>query len=230
MTLLHRAYNVCSTPSAFQNELTFLKIFFGKNGFPKYLIENFFERFLSKKLDFCLTETTVAKKSVYCSLPYFGHKSVLFSIALKNTIREHFNHIEPTIVLKNSFTTGSLFKYKELLPACSRSSLVYEFSCPQQCGSVYVGSTIRTLKTRIYEHKGISVRTQRPLAKPGQSAVRSHCEQCGGGGAVLSDDFRILSYSQNYNQLRILESLYIYKLKPNLNETFSAFPLKIVTR
>ena len=228
MTLLHRAYNVCSTPLAFKKELSFLKTYFYNNGFPTRLVESMYERFLGNKLDFHLIETTVPRKQMYFSLPYFGHQSVLFSMSLTNLIKEHFPHIEPRMSLNNNFSIGSFFKIKEALPQTLRSSLVYKFSCPQLCGSVYIGSTIRTLKTRIFEHKGVSVRTDRPLAKPSQSSVRSHCEQCSGGSVVSSNSFEILSYCHDINELRILESLFIFKLKPCLNETNSAFPLKIV--
>ena len=155
---------------------------------------------------------------------------VLFSIAISKFIKENFCHIEPKIVLTNNFSIGSFFKVKEALPLCLRSSLVYKFSCPQQCGSVYVGSTIRTLKTRIYEHKGFSIRTGRALAKPSQSSIRSHSGQCTGDCAVPASSFEVLSYGKNVNEIRIIESLYIHKLKPNLNETMSAFPLKIVNK
>ena len=215
-------------PLAFKKELSFLKTYFYNNGFPTRLVESMYERFLGNKLDFHLIETTVPRKQMYFSLPYFGHQSVLFSMSLTNLIKEHFPHIEPRMSLNNNFSIGSFFKIKEALPQTLRSSLVYKFSCPQLCGSVYIGSTIRTLKTRIFEHKGVSVRTDRPLAKPSQSSVRSHCEQCSGGSVVSSNSFEILSYCHGTNELRILESLFIFKLKPCLNETNSAFPLKIV--
>ena len=45
---------------------------------------------------------------------------------------------------------------------------------------------------------------------------------------VRSEDFTILDSSNNPVSLRILESLYIYKMKPKLNETNSDFPLNMV--
>ena len=109
-----------------------------------------------------------------------------------------------------------------------QSLVIYQYSCPQQCGSAYVGSTIRMLQTRVMEHKGLSIRTGRPLAHPPQSAVRQHSEQCCGGGPIPKDNFSILDSVNNSVDLRILESLYIFKSKPVLNETSSAFPLKII--
>ena len=109
---------------------------------------------------------------------------------------------------------------------CSRSSVVYKFNC-SLCGTTYVGSTSRTLCLRTAEHKGISCRTGRPLTAPPHSAIRLHCEQAH-DVPVKAENFSILDSTQNTVSLRILESLYIQKLKPELNDTNSAFPLNIV--
>ena len=47
---------------------------------------------------------------------------------------------------------------------------------------------------------------------------------------ITINNFEILASANSLVHLRILESLYIYNLKPDLNENFSAFPLKIVNR
>ena len=93
---------------------------------------------------------------------------------------------------------------------------------------MYVGSTSRTLKVRASEHRGISSRTGMPLTKPPQSSIRDHCEQC--SGDVLFSDFSIISSHSGWLDLRISESLFIHKIKPDLNDMQSAFPLKIVNR
>ena len=80
-------------------------------------------------------------------------------------------HLDPKIILLNSHKISNIFMYKDTIPTMLRSSVVYNYSCPQNCGSAYVGSTVRTLQTRIMEHKGISCRTERPLAQPPQSAI-----------------------------------------------------------
>ena len=228
-TLLHRAFNVCSTSFSFQREVSFLKDFFHNNGFPLKLIENQVENFLSKKLDFHQLTLTVPKKPLYLVFPYFGHKSVLFVKALSNLISENFPHIDPKLILVNNSKIGTFFKIKDALPKSLQSSLVYRFRCPQgNCGSAYVGSTVRTLVTRVMEHRGVSIFTGLPLnpCSLKQSSVRSHSDSC--GNLVSLDDFEVLGHQKHDVDLRILESLYILKTKPNLNEMNSAFPLKLV--
>ena len=105
------------------------------------------------------------------------------------------------------------------------SSLVYKFSCVQ-CTSEYVGMTTRTLGNRVDEHKGVSFRTGVRLTTPTHSAVREHSESCGAAVDIYS--FRVLSTSSYELDLRILESLFIFKTKPDLNNQLSSYPLSIV--
>ena len=74
----------------------------------------------------------------------------------------------------------------------------------------------------------MSCRTGRPLTSPLQSAVRAHSNKCGGVGSVVLDNFQVVGTRECQVDLRILESLHIYKDKPNLNNSDSAFPLKIL--
>ena len=166
-----------------------LKRYFRENGYARKLVEDIYERFLSKKLDFKPILTTVSKKPMYFSLPYFGHQSVLFNLALSNLIQEYFYHLDLKLVLVNKFRIGNFFNVKDALPMGRKSSVIYQFCCPHVCGSTYVGSTIRTLGTRIFEHRGVSARTGRPLGKPLQSSVREHCESCADVGVVRLENF-----------------------------------------
>jgi hypothetical protein len=114
-----------------------------------------------------------------------------------------------------------------MLPVHMRSSLVYQFRCAQ-CASAYVGMTSRNLYSRIAEHKGRSCRTGQLLSRPPHSAVRTHAEQC--DVPVSDSDFRVLASTSGTSDLRILESLYIFKLRPSLNSAVSSYPLEIVNR
>ena len=108
-----------------------------------------------------------------------------------------------------------------------RGSLVYKFSCVQ-CTSMYVGSTSRTLISRAAEHAGRSPRTNKPIVNPSQSSIRCHGNNnC--SPDVSLDTFEILDSVSNSQDLRILESIYIYRLRPNLNENSSSYPLNILT-
>ena len=106
-----------------------------------------------------------------------------------------------------------------------RSSVIYKYIFPL-CGSVYVGSSTGTLNTRAYEHAGKSVRTERPLAPPPFSDIREHSMSCNNSGKL--DDFNILDYCYHSSDIRILDSLYISKLRSSLNNSLSSHPFCIV--
>jgi hypothetical protein len=109
-----------------------------------------------------------------------------------------------------------------------RSSLVYKFSCAR-CASAYVGMATRNLYTRVAEHRSRSyIRFGQLLSYPPHLAVRTHAEQC---NVTLSDtDFKVLVYSSGASDLRILESLYIFKEKLSLNAAYNSYTLEIVNR
>jgi hypothetical protein len=130
------------------------------------------------------------------------------------------------IVLVNSLSIGSLFKFKDDLPNGMLSSVVYKHSCVQCGTSEYVGSTSRNLRIHTAEHAGRSHRTNNLLSVPSHSAIRTHAEKC--DTPVRLSDFKVLGRANHPMELRILESLFIFQLKPNLNDMQSAYPLQIV--
>ena len=87
-------------------------------------------------------------------------------------------------------------------------------------------STIRTLYTRVSEHKGLSDRTGKPVAKPKHSSIRDHVMTC--GSDIPIDNFKIVANNNKEIDLRIIESIFIHKDKPMLNDTNSSFPLKLL--
>ena len=106
-----------------------------------------------------------------------------------------------------------MFNHKDkiITPMCS--SVIYLYTC-LGCNSQYVGSTIRQLQCRISEHKGLSVRTKLPLSSPNYSSIREHSQNTNHN--ITDNQFKILT-ATNKIDIRILESLYIHKMKPKLN-------------
>jgi hypothetical protein len=224
-TLLSRAYKICSNYPSLHNEFTFLKSFFHNNGFPYPVIESCVRNFLIGKFSLTPVPATVNKQKYFISLPFFGAQSIKLKSELESLLSTFFVHIDFNIIMVNKFTVGSMFRFKDRLPDCMRSNVVYKFSCAQ-CASEYVGSTTRTLRTRVAEHAGRSFRTGTLLTHPPHSSVRSHAESC--DVPVRDAHFSVLATTSNNLDLRIFESLLICKLKPKLNDMQSAFPLKIV--
>ena len=223
-SLLHRGFKISSTYFLMHKEFEFLKVFFFNNGYPIFLINRIIRKFLDEKFsDFEKPESNT--EIIYSILPYFGPQSLKLKKELLAVFRKYIPNYEIKLIFINRYTIGSFFNYKDKIPTCLRSSLVYEYSCAQ-CASRYVGSTCRNLYQRVAEHVGVSYRTNHPLSNPSQSAIRKHTEKC--GNSIELENFKILSNSQNLLDLRILESLHIFRLKPALNNMDSAFSLSLV--
>ena len=127
----------------------------------------------------------------------------------------------------NPFTIGSFFRFKDALPKGLCSSVVYKFGCEAQgSSSEYIGLTTRRLSIRVAEHRGVSARTGKLSGSPLFSAIRNHSDHC--ICDININSFKILGSDNSIFGLKILESLFIYKNKPNLNNSDSSTPLFLV--
>ena len=205
-------------------EFDFLRIFFLSNGFPLGLINSAIKKILSNKYN-PVSISPIEIRKIYFPILYFGQQSEKLKTKFLFLLSKYFKNLDFNIVLVNSFKVGSFFSYKDRLPKAMCASLVYNFCCAR-CASEYVGSTIRTLHTRVDEHDGRSFRTSSILSVPPHSMVRTHSESC--GFPVTLDDFCIIGSTSSAIDLHILESMHIFKLKPILNDSQSSYPLSIV--
>ena len=137
----------------------------------------------------------------------------------------YFNNQSIKFILSNKNTIGTYFPYKDRLPIGMRSSIIYQYCCAN-CSHHYIGSSIRNLYMRISEHQGKSYRTGRELQTI-NSSIFDH--KFSWDSQIKTDNFKILDHSPSEFRLRILESLYIHKERPQLNDMQSATPL-LITR
>ena len=223
---LYRAYNISSTFKLFDREVCFIRNFFKENGFPKWVIERAISKFLNKQFTRSPCMYNVKKLEKYFVLPFFGKQSIKLRTEMESVLKKFYPFLCPRIVLRNSFSIGSLFRFKDLVPKASRSAVIYKFSCPS-CGGTYIGSTYVRLFSRVCQHQGRSDRTGRALASPVASSVRDHSMECDTPFSI--NDFQIIDRERGKFSLRILESLYIFKTKPSINDRSSAFKLNIIT-
>ena len=88
-------------------------------------------------------------------------------------------------------------------------------------------TSVKQLKVRISQHKGRSFRTNSLLSCPENSKILDH--SLNSGHPIIDNNFKILDSCKNNDLLRILESLWIHKLKPSLNDRSSSAELSIIT-
>ena len=221
-TLINRCFSICSTWHLFHEEIKKLTSFFTNNGYPLTTFNNILKEFLDKKVKTSPKLISVPKDIKYVSLPFYGHCSYLIRNQLLKILNSAYPQVAFRFVFTNPFTIGSIFRHKDRIPKHLVSNIVYSFTC-SSCNAGYVGSSIRNLKIRMFEHRGLSFRTSLPLTKPPLSEIRNHCFKY--GHSCNENNFRILDKCHDKYSLRSLESIYIYKLKPNLNNYETATKL-----
>ena len=217
-TLINRAYNICSNFTLFHCEMEYLKNFFLNNGYPLDLFESTLKKFLNNKFNPSLI-LTVPREIRYLKLPYYGYPSIQIRKQLSAILKHAFPQVNFRIVFKNNLTIGNYLKEITKLPTDLYSNVIYQFQCPS-CNAGYIGSTTRWLKHRIADHKGVSCRTYRPLSNPSFSSIREHSHQ---HDHLFTDrNFKVLSKTSDRLDLITLESLFIQKMKPSLNNSATA--------
>ena len=146
------------------DEFDFLLSFFTNNGFRLSLINSRIKKFLCK-IFVPQSDVVSSVNKFYFTLPYFETQSEKMKSELSILLHKFFPVVDLHIILVNNFQIGSFFNFKDKLPLALRSSLVYKFSYAR-CASEYVGSTIRTLHTRVAECAGRSFSTGSLLTVP----------------------------------------------------------------
>jgi len=225
-TLIYRAYHLSSSYATLHGEFRFLISYFKKNGYPSKLVESCIMKFLTRIYSNYsnIIQQDITNKH-YFSFPFFGAKSIKLQKELNVLLAKHFTGMKSVIVMVNKYKIATLFNHKDRVPDSMQSSLVYKYSCAR-CASVYIGSTLRSLNVRSSEHCGNSFRTGQPLTNPSHSNIRDHSLKC--GSPLDLNNFSKLASCPNVGDLRILESLYIHRLKPKLNSSQTAHPLYVV--
>ena len=131
------------------------------------------------------------------------------------------------VILTNRLTIGSSFRVKEHLPVHLCSNVIYQYKCASEgCTYSYVGSTERILHDRTCEHIGVSFCIGSRLTDPKPSSIREHSRLC--LHSMQQDSFKIVGKCGKGDDLRLLESVFIQYLKPDLNNTETSAPLHII--
>ena len=225
-SLTHRVRRICS-PIMVETELNTLREILLRNGYPGHVLEKYMltcqdrEKFIGPK---CCP--------VIIHLPWIGKQSEVLERKVNDAVRIARFALKACVVYSKS---RAFSLPKDVLPTHSFSNIVYLYEC-RQCECRYVGKTTQHLSERIKQHvpKHLldSVRTStipqvrkrgRPPKKrnnPGedyQSAIACHlaanelcCRQ------YSDSDFRILAHARSQQHLNVLESVFIYQLKPSL--------------
>ena len=159
-------------------------------------------------------------------LPFLGSTSWQVKNELTRTFRKILPFCKLKLVFKTTKRLSSFFSFKDKLPAALDSGVIYKYNCTN-CNVNYVGCTKRYWEKRLEEHTHISALTGAPLSGLQIFAPLQHVREarCSTSPKVHRENFEIIGRDDNNYLLQIKESLFIYKLKPQLNGNLASVPL-----
>lgn len=167
-----------------------------KNSYPKNLINSLIDKVMNDKSE----KINRSGNPKYYSLPYIP------KLTEGKQLKEIITNEEVCIAHKPNKTINALFtQTKTKIENKEQSCVVYEVKClgktNEECGKVYIGTTKRSLGTRINEHE-TDIRKNKYT-----TALAQHCIETGHTADL--DDVRILDKERKYNKRFTLESLRI---------------------
>ena len=222
--LIDRAYKLCSTYPIFTAELQNLRKYFIQNNYPARLLEKLFRGKIEEINSPNSPNATVSKKLIFWKVPYLSPDSNRnLKTDLQTLLNKFYPQLQINFIFSNTSNISKFFHYKDRVPSNVSSNVIYKYSCPE-CGDTYVGETSRHLCTRVAEHRGVSPRTGLPTRIPNSNIYKHFLDT---GHQIRSSSFEII-FSQQDSNLKLMESILIHQLKPNLNANQYSTPLHIL--
>ena len=117
-----------------------------KNSFPSTLVDKCIKIFLNKQFSQKILEHTVPKKELCIVVPYLGMSSLSLRTRLQKSINISFCKIK--VIFKSSTRLANFFRFKDKIPLCLRSNIVYKFACGR-CNATHYGETCRHFKVTV---------------------------------------------------------------------------------
>ena len=148
--------------------------------------------------------------------------SLCLRTRLQKSINSNISFCKIKVIFKSSTRLANFFKFKDKIPLCLRSNIVYKFACGR-CNATYYDKTCRHFKVRVGEHSGISPLTNKRSKSKKSTAVKDHVLMS--DQPVSFDDFKVLAPSNSEFHLKIKESFLISRVQPILNKNEASLPL-----
>ena len=176
------------------------------------MIDSCSKNFLNKRLTEKPVTLTAEKKDLVTDV----------RTHLKNSISKNLPFCKIRVIFKSSTRISNFFRFKDKMPYCLRSNVVYKFSCGR-CTATYYGKTCRQLSVGVGEHSSVSPLTGRKSKSKKSIAVKVHMRFC--DHIVFIDDFKILATSDSDFHVKVKESLLISRDESILSKSEMSLPL-----
>ena len=181
-------------------------------------IKNFFnKRFFEKPVTL-----TAEKKDLVIDLSFLGILSLDLRTRLKNSISKSLPFCKIRVIFKSSTRISNFFQFKDKMPYCLRSNVIYKFLCGR-CNATYYGQTCWHLSVRVGKYSGVLPLTRKKSKSKKSTAVKDHMIFC--DHIVSIDDFRILATGDSDLHVKVKEIILISRDEPILNKNETSLPL-----
>ena len=229
-SLIKRALLISSNDLLLKAELAYIKkVFTTHNDYPLRLVETIIENERNKHNKESINEDhfketdNVEKEvpTITLNLPYAGDKGEHLISKLKKYVNNTVNKNTKVITLQPVYKATRLstqFKLKDQTKIQHKHNVVYHARCPnRKCTSHYGGQTKCRMEKRASQHHG----------RDKNSHLALHAEKTKHKRVAL-DNFKIIGqgYRSDFTR-RISESLFIKKLKPDLNIQKDSYRLSL---
>lgn len=159
-TLTVRVLRICSTPQLIDDETERLRATLRTNGYPPHIIRrgiregHIIAKRLQQQQQSPQQPTTVPKKTVFFTLGYYGHETVILASKIRKVCRQLLPHVDLHLAFKKQNTLKQTFLplQKGSDESKKNKDIVYKIPC-KDCDLVYIGETARDRSTRMKEHK-----------------------------------------------------------------------------
>ena len=128
LTLLHRAFKLCSNFELFHQEIDKLKTIFENNGYPKRFVDLFIKKYLDKVFMKKEVVLKASKKELICALPVIGNKPLQLRTSLFNFIENNLKFCKLKVIFQSPCKLSLLFRYKDSLKKEICSDIIYRYT------------------------------------------------------------------------------------------------------
>ena len=176
------------------------------------MIDSCIKNFLNKRLTEKPVTLTAEKKDLVIVLQFLGKLSLDLRTRFKNSISKNLPFCKIRVIFKSSTRISNFFQFKDKMPYCLRSNVVYKFSCGR-CNATYYGKTNMPAFKR-YSWRALGcftfnwekVKVQKSMKVKDHILFYDH--------NVSIDDFKILVTSDSDFHIKVKESLLISRDEP----------------
>ena len=220
-TLIYRAYRICSSPELLEKELEYLtNAFTNINGYPYWMVNKIAKEVkhdYENPIIAVPQDETEVNDQFTLVLPYQGAKGETIIKSLRNSFKRLTNEQQLNVVYTGT-KLSTKFQVKDKTKVTHQHNIVYKITCPEiECNATYIGETARRLYERFKDHQGRDI----------NSNVVKHTDYYRHKEISIEDIEILANNNRKTYKRKLLESLYIKKLKPNMNSQQKSIPLKL---